>query len=134
MINEEKVKELFELAKSDANEEKLKKDSRNYYRWDYLWKEAIISFFTGTFAYLIMVLLWGLYNLEDMLERLKSMDFTSIGTTIVMLYIAFIFIYEFITLIVYTYRYKLGRIRLRKYGEHLKKLNQIYNREEKLRR
>lgn len=134
MINGEKVKVLFELAKSDVNDEKLKNNSRSYYRWDYLWKEAIVSFFTGTLAYILLVVLWGLYNLEELLDRLKSMDFVSIGTTIAVLYIAFIVIYEFVTVLVYTYRYKLGRIRLRKYGELLKKLNQMYNREDKLRR
>lgn len=134
MINEERVKVLFELAKSDANDKKLKVNSRNYYRWDYLWKEAMISFFSGTIAYMIILLFWGIYNMESILESMKKMDFGTTGVTIVVMYIAFIVVYEFITLLVYTYRYKLGKIRLRKYGENVKKLNQMYNREEKLRR
>lgn len=134
MINEERVKELYELAKLDASDEKLKDNSRNYYRWDYLWKEAIISFFSGTIAYMILVVFWAIYNVDGLLEKLKTMDFATIGTSIVVLYIAFIVSYEFVTVLVYTYRYNLGKFRLRKYGAHLKKLNQMYRRDDKLRR
>ena len=49
MINEEKVKELFHVAVYDSKDKRVDKQAASYYGWDYLWKECLKSFFTGSF-------------------------------------------------------------------------------------
>ena len=53
MINEEKVRELFNIALCDSksDDSRVQKQSASYYGWDYIWKEGLKSFFTGTFAF-----------------------------------------------------------------------------------
>ena len=42
MINEEKVRELFNIALCDSksDDSRVQKQSASYYGWDYIWKEA----------------------------------------------------------------------------------------------
>ena len=117
MINEEKVRELFNIALCDSksDDSRVQKQSASYYGWDYIWKEGLKSFFTGTFAFAGLV-------------------FKAMGVTIGILYIAFMAVYIFVTIVVYTARYKAGRREVRKYANHLKAVGRIYSREEKIKR
>ena len=43
MINEEKVRELFNIALCDSksDDSRVQKQSASYYGWDYIWKEGL---------------------------------------------------------------------------------------------
>ena len=56
MINEEHVKELYQAAKYDRNKQQEYQQIRRYYRSDYINKEILKSFFSGTFAYIILII------------------------------------------------------------------------------
>ena len=128
MINEEKVRELFNIALC------VQKQSASYYGWDYIWKEGLKSFFTGTFAFAGLVVMWVAVNAAELLDRINKLDFKAMGVTIGILYIAFMAVYIFVTIVVYTARYKAGRREVRKYANHLKAVGRIYSREEKIKR
>ena len=127
MINEEKVRELFNIALCDSksDDSRVQKQSASYYGWDYIWKEGLKSFFTGTFAFAGLAVMWVAVN---------KLDFKAMGVTIGILYIAFMAVYIFVTIVVYTARYKAGRREVRKYANHLKAVGRIYSREEKIKR
>ena len=101
MINEEKVKELFHVAVYDSKDKRVDKQAASYYGWDYLWKEGLKSFFTGTFAFAGLVVLWMAINAEDLINRINNLDFKSIGITTGVLYVAFLAVYIFVTIVVY---------------------------------
>ena len=128
MINEEKVRELFNIALCDSksDDSRIQKQSASYYGWDYIWKEGLKSFFTGTFAFAGLVVMWVAVNAGELLDK--------IGVTIGILYIAFMAVYIFVTIVVYTARYKAGRRQVRRYANHLKAVGRIYSREEKIKR
>jgi len=50
----------------------------------------------------------------------------------ILVYVGFILVYLFATYIVYALRYIKGKKKLERYKGHLKELNQMYEREEKL--
>lgn len=112
----------------------MQKQSASYYGWDYIWKEGLKSFFTGTFAFAGLVVMWVAVNAAELLDRINKLDFKAIGVTIGILYIAFMAVYIFVTIMVYTARYKAGRREVRKYANHLKAVGRIYSREEKIKR
>ena len=136
MINEEKVRELFNIALCDSksDDSRVQKQSASYYGWDYIWKEGLKSFFTGTFAFAGLVVMWVAVNAAELLDRINKLDFKAMGVTIGILYIAFMAVYIFVTIVVYTARYKAGRREVRKYANHLKAVGRIYSREEKMKR
>ncbi len=134
MINEDRVKELYHLAAYESTNEKLHRDVNEYYLWDYVWKEVLKSFFSGSLAFAGLMVLWVIQDVQGLLDSLNSMDMVATATIVVALYIAFMAVYIFITVLVYTARYGRGRKKMRKYVEHLKNTNRMYNRDEKLRR
>ena len=68
MINEEKVRELFNIALCDSksDDSRIQKQSASYYGWDYIWKEGLKSFFTGTFAFAGLVVMWVAVNAGEL--------------------------------------------------------------------
>lgn len=134
MINEDKVKELFYVARYDSEEDRFQKQMSSYYGWDFIWKEVLKSFFTGTLAFIGLTVLAVFTNASQLLADINKIDFQSVGVILGLIYIAFMLAYIMITIIVYAVRYKTGRKKARQYIEHLKRVGKMYEREEKLKR
>lgn len=134
MINEDKVKELFYVARYDSEEDRFQKQMSSYYGWDFIWKEVLKSFFTGTLAFTGLTVLAVFTNAKQLLADINKIDFQSVGVMLGLIYIAFMLAYIMITIIVYAVRYKTGRKKARQYIEHLKRVGKMYEREEKLKR
>ena len=134
MINEEKVRELFNIALCDSksDDSRVQKQSASYYGWDYIWKEGLKSFFTGTFAFAGLVVMWVAVNAAELLDRINKLDFKAMGVTIGILYIAFMAVYIFFSILVYTARNKDGRKEKSKKAKKLKEEGGKYFREGKI--
>ncbi len=132
MINEERVREMHHMAVYDQSEDRLARQVNEYYRGDYIGKELLKSFFSGTIAFLLICLLFLFGIGDEVLESLNSVDYVQLGTRVVILYAVFEIIYLMITAGVYRIRYHNGRAKLKKYYKHLKTVNRMYSREEKL--
>ena len=114
MINEERVKELFQVALYDQCDDVMHDQVKSYFKSDY-------------------IIIYVLYNSTSLIEQINSMDYAQVGTGVLILYIVFMVLYLFITMLVFTIRYNKAHIQLKKYGEHIKKINKMYERDEKLR-
>lgn len=132
MINEERVRELYHMAVFDEREEKEVRQMGEYYMWDYVGKELVKSFFSGTIAFILLVVLWGCGNLTNLTSFLNQTDLMELIVHIVVIYVGFIVVYLLVTALVYCVRYVYGRKELRSYVNHLKKARKLYDREDKL--
>ena len=132
MIDEERVKELCHMAIYDTHKERVDNQVSQYYMWDYISKELIKSVISGTIAFALMVVLWGMGDLERITELVNNLDFVNLSVELLLLYIAFLALYLFVTALVFSVRYVKGRKRLRKYGEHMTKVRKMYRRDERL--
>ena len=117
MINEDRVKELYRMAVYDAYEDEKCQQTGKYYISDYVGKEMIKSFFTGTSALIAFI---------------NNADVTDLLIHVIMLYIGFMAAYLFVTAVVYRVRYDKRRRKLHRYARHAKKVQEMYRREEKL--
>jgi hypothetical protein len=131
MINEERVKELFQMAVYDEYKEKENRQMGEYYMWDYVGKEVVKSFFSGTIAFILLGILWGIGSLSSLTEFLGSMDFADLAIHAGVLYIGFMAVYLLVTVLVYCVRYVYGRKELRRYVNHLKNVRRLYQQEDK---
>ena len=77
MINEDKVKELFYVARYDSEEDRFQKKMSSYYVWDFIWKEVLKSFFTGTLAFTGLTVLAVFTNAKQLLADINKIDFQS---------------------------------------------------------
>lgn len=132
MINEERVKELYHMAVYDDHMDKTDGQIGQYYLWDYISKELVRSFFTGSLAFVLLVVLWGMSDLDGFTEMINNLEIVTLAARIAVLYIGFLAVYLFATVIVYGLRYVQGRKKLRRYAMHLKKVRKMYRREDKL--
>lgn len=132
MINEERVKQLYKIALYEQKEEKKHHQTGCFYQNDYIGKELIKSIFSGTLAYLCMVILWAMSTWEDVLDSLNNLQIMDSTVTLVIIYLVFLAVYLVATYIVYVFRYEHGRKKIKGYMDDLKTINQMYDREEKL--
>ena len=132
MVNIERIKHQCQIAFYEQKEEKDNRGIGQYFQSDFAGKEVIKSIFTGTIAYAVLAMLWVMANIEAVLQSVN--DLSIVRTVLVMLivYAGFLLSYLILTYIIYTVRYKKRRSALERYKGHIKALNQIYEREEKL--
>ena len=79
MLNEEKVRYMAELAIFEKNKGKEMFSINRYFKGDYVSGQLFRSFFGYTFSYLLVLLLWVLYRLEDLLGSLSFEELTELG-------------------------------------------------------
>ena len=132
MINEERVKQLYKIALYEQKEEKKHRETGHFYQNDYIGKELIKSIFSGTLAYICMVILWAMSTWEDVLDSLNNLEIMDSTVTLVIIYLVFLAVYLVATYVVYVFRYEYGRKKIKGYMDDLKTINQMYDREEKL--
>ena len=59
----------------------------HFYRSDYIWKELIKSFFTGTISFAIIVILIGIYYAKSIIKAFSSFDLEHISIIMVIMYV-----------------------------------------------
>lgn len=130
MLNQERVCEMTKMAIFDRKEGQECKPMIQYFRKDYIAKEMLKSFITGTIAFALIAGGVGLYFMEDFMEKINSLDIPQIVTRIGICYGICMVIYFAVTYVIYYKRYTRGRQKIKKYYLHLKKVNKIYHEEE----
>lgn len=132
MINQERVKQLYKIALYEQKEEKQYETTGQFYKSDFIGKEVVKSIFSGTIAYGLMVVIWVICNLESIAKMLLNFEIFDAALKIGLMYIGFLVLYVFATILVYNVRYKKGRKKLEEYMKHLHTVDKMYERDEKL--
>lgn len=132
MVNEERLRHMIKISSFDTNDGKQCKPMTQYARNDYVGLQLLKSFITGTVCYGLMVGLWGLYSMESLMKELNQIDIRTFIITMLVLYVVFLLFYLGATYIIFHIKYTTGRKKVKKYYGSLKKVNQMYEREERL--
>ena len=132
MLNQERVCEMTKLAIFDQKDGREYKPMIQYFRKDYVAKELLKSFITGTAAFFIIAAVLCLYHIEELMDQLNHLDIPKLAVRGVLAYAGYLAVYLLITYVVYNMRYTSGRREVKKYYIHLKRVNRIYHDEEQL--
>ena len=132
MINQERVKQCYKIALYEQKEEKQHEAVGQFFKSDFIGREVIKSIFTGTIAYCLMVVIWAICNIEEIMQMLLDFEIFDVALDIGFMYVGFLAIYVFATILVYNVRYKNSRKKLEEYMQHLKTVDKMYERDEKL--
>lgn len=133
MVNEERLRHMIKMAEFDTNDGKECKPMIQYARKDYVALQMLISFVTGSVCYVLLAGLWALYFAESLLAQLNKMDIQGALMTVLLSYLLFMVLYLGATYIVYNIKYTAGRRKVKRYYMNVKKVNRMYEREERLR-
>ncbi|MCI8635491.1 MAG: hypothetical protein HFJ05_07810 [Eubacterium sp.] len=132
MLNQERVCEMTRLAIFDQGEGRECRPMIQYFRKDYIARELLKSFITGTVAFFVCVAALGLYHLEELMEQINILDIPKLAVRGILIYMACMAVYLSITYAVYHIRYTKGRQKVKKYYLHLKRVNRLYREEEQM--
>lgn len=125
MISEEKVRYMTKMAAFENREGKKCEPMKKYFRGDYISLQMIKSFFTGSIAYLAVIALVCVCNLETILDNLDTIDYLELGKNMLLLYGSCMVVYLIITYVVYQLRYSAGRKKLKVFYSQLRKVEKI---------
>ena len=103
-----------------------------YYKADYVRYQILKSVVCMTVAYVVILALLVLYNIEYLLANAVTMNYASLITYIVAVYVLLLAVYVLGSLLLYSIRFDQSRKRLVKFYRHLKELRAMYDSEEKL--
>jgi len=132
MIHEERLRPMIKMAMFDKNEGRICKPMIQYARTDYISMQLLRSFVTGSIAFAILCVLWGLYDTPELMKILNSGQIMDFAMDVLMRYGIFMVVYLTGTYLVFQIRYTHRRKMVKTYYKNLKDINKIYEREERL--
>lgn len=131
MVNEEKVKLMTKLAvfekKHGSDEIKMGK----YYRHDYLGLKLIGTIFSATIGFVLIYSIYLIMNSDAFIKSLTSLDLIGFLMSILLAYACFLAAFLVLTYLLYSYRFRKGRERLKQYNIELKQLIRLLKKEKK---
>lgn len=131
MIDEERVKQMTRMAIYEEGKGRSDVPMTQYFRHDYIGKEMVKSILSGTMAFALICAMYLLCQMEYFMENINQIDILAFGTGILIKYAIFMVVYLVITYFVYDVRYTVGRKNVKMFYGQLKKVNKLYEQEEK---
>ena len=130
MLNEEKIKQMTELAllKKRKGEQMFEID--NYFKEDYVGKQMLKSFFVYTFCFILIIVLAVLYNLEDLVISVNTVGMYSVFYIVI--YILGLIAFEMITYRFFSKKYDEAQRGLKMYNDRLNYFEKKFDNKDKL--
>ena len=126
MINEQRTRMMTKLALYESKRGKKELQITRYAPGDYVTAHMLWSFVCGTIAFVIVLVLWVLYNIESLLIELFSMDIMHLAINVLLVYIIFMGLYLGMCYVYISYRYGRYKKRVNKFLLGLKELYRQY--------
>ena len=129
MLNEEKVRYMTQLAIFEKRVGKKIFPINRYFKKDYVGGQMFRSFFGYTFCYLLFLLMWVLYKLDELLNEMSIDEILDAAKKWGVIYAAGLVLYLIVTWIVYSKRYDYAARSQTMYISKLKHLMRRYEKE-----
>ena len=129
MLNEEKVRYMTQLAIFEKRMGKKIFPINRYFKKDYVGGQMFRSFFGYTFCYLLFLLMWVLYKLDELLNEMSIDEILDAAKKWGVIYAAGLVLYLIVTWIVYSKRYDYAARSQTMYTSKLKHLMRRYEKE-----
>ncbi|QHQ59715.1 hypothetical protein Ana3638_01980 [Anaerocolumna sedimenticola] len=129
MLNNKKIRIMTKLALYEQNEGKEDIKLGKYYKTDYVRLQVLKTVVCVTIAYLLILLMIGMYKAEYIISKLVTFNFVRIGQYLLGFYIMTMAVFITGSIIGYSLKYDNSRKSLSKYYKSLKKLSSFYQEE-----
>ena len=122
MIHNERVRHMVQLQAFYDRKGKEDFPIIKYFRKDYVGLHLLKAFVSGTVAYGVGMLMWGICNMDMLMENIHTMDLKQFAVDILLRYMLFLFIY-LVAVFMYAHKkYTRARKEVKGYNRHLKRL------------
>ncbi len=126
MIDEKRVRRMERMAAYEKRDGREDRKINSYFRTDYLTKQVLVTFICETIAFAILFGAYAIYNFEELIGQIYSMDLRVFLLQLLTYYLIFMGIMMGITLWVYNGRYQRARRHLNAYYQDLQRLSAAY--------
>ncbi len=130
MLNNRKVRLMTRLAMYEQTEGKEDVRISKYFRTDYVRLNVLKSIVAVTAGYLLILLLLVVYHSEYLIREAVTLDYRSMLTRYIGIYIIILTVYGAIGMIGYMVKYRASRKKLAKYFRMLRRLRSLYREED----
>ena len=130
MLNEERVILMTKMQVYEENEGKKNVKIAKYFKGDYIGLQVLKSVICATLAFIIIFVLFILYDFETYMQEVYKMDLVMFAKNVLILYGITVVSFGIISYLVFSYRYSRAKKSLKNYYQHLKKLNSLYGSEQ----
>ena len=120
MIHNERVRHMVKLQAFEDRKGKEYFPVLKYFRRDFVGLHLIRGFLSGTIAYGVCLLMWGLYYMEELMENIHTMDLAKFAVDVLLRYLAFLAVYLIGVFIYAQNKYTRARKEPKAYNRHLK--------------
>ena len=117
---------MTKMAIYEKNEGKKMLKTAKYYKSDFIAFGVLKNIIAVTFAYIIIVMLYALCNIEKMIADISSINYAKVGGKIAIYYIVMLVAFSIIAGFVSSYQYEHSRKGLKRYFSRLNKLERFY--------
>lgn len=93
-----------------------------YFRGDYVGLHLLKGFISGTVAYGVGLLMWGICNMEMLMENVHTMDLKQFAITVLLRYLLCLIIYLAAVFVYAKVKYTRAKKEIKGYNRHLKRL------------
>ena len=93
-----------------------------YFRGDYVGLHLLKGFISGTVAYGVGLLMWGICNMEMLMENVHTMDLKQFAITVLLRYLLCLIIYLAAVFVYAKVKYNRAKKEIKGYNRHLKRL------------
>ncbi len=129
MLNENKIKMMTKMAIYEKNQGRRMIKTAKYYKGDYVALGVLKGTIATTIAYIIVLMMVIICNVEKIVANINSIDYLQIGKTAVLYYVIALIVFSVISGIVCAYQYEKSRGGLKTYFSRLNKLERFYNKQ-----
>jgi phosphatidylglycerophosphate synthase len=130
MTDERRLRLMVRLARFEQKEGKEDLRISRYYRSDYVGAALLKNFFLATIAYLLLLALIVIANLELLLDNFSQWNVQPLIAAAVLGYLFVLGIYSVLTYTLARLRYARAEKSVQEYAEKLELLEKMYSREE----
>ena len=114
MISEQRVKLMTRLAAYESGEGKKNASIGSYFRGDYISLQLMKSIVSATIAFVLVAVLFVMYDSEAFMQGLYEIDLMEYAKQILFYYIGFVGLYSLISYVIYSFRYRKAKRRLKR--------------------
>lgn len=132
MLNESKVKMMTKMAIYEKHEGRRELKTARYFKTDYVTLGILNTIIASTFAYILIIVLIALCNMQWLTDNVNNINYVSIGSRFVLYYIIYILLFSFLGGLVYARRFDKSRKDLKKFFSRLNKLETFYGKDRKI--
>ncbi len=118
---------MTKMAIYEKNEGRKSLKTAKYYKTDFIAFGVLKNIITTTIAYVIIVVLVIMCNLENLLAQANELNYVAMGKQICVGYIIMLVVFSVIAGLVSAYRYEQYKKGLKRYSSRLSKLERFYN-------